>query len=539
MADPAELLTVAEAAARLRVSTKTIRRRILDGSIVAHRFGTAIRVDALSVTRLLVPATSVGTQSLEQMAEQTDAPRLSRQLSRNGNWIAVIDGKEVSAGTSDFEEAQKKLGILVRQTRRNTRSTFGRPKQGLWQVFEERGRGFVVLYYDENRRRKKHRVPSNLNPPVTTMEEAEAYAGAWFLLHEAGAQINDVHAVELPEVQTTARSGSSPTLDEKTFKEIAQLWTSGKLAIMYPDHVKAKRSGKTDEKRLARYAYSVIGDIPVSQFVGRSGIQLVEQVSRKMTELAPKNKPRTRRHVLQTVSMVLNLACYPLGLIESNPLPKGFVPKVGAKVAKSWLYPDEERRLLECARIPIEWRLLMGILSREGMRLSELLRIEWSDIDLAKGFLVLDKNKTDDPRSWALGSDVTAALRKWKRMLNEEALKKGRITLHPKSGRLISGDKAAARLRRYARRAGLDRSQLFERTDVRLPLRIHDLRATFVTTSLAQGRSEVWVTDRTGHRSSAMVFTYKRASRSFKELNLGPLSPLHESIPELAELDDE
>jgi integrase len=43
-----------------------------------------------------------------------------------------------------------------------------------------------------------------------------------------------------------------------------------------------------------------------------------------------------------------------------------------------------------------------------------------------------------------------------------------------------------------------------------VPLRAHDLRATFVTLSLAQGKSEAWITDRTGHKSSQVIYRYKR-----------------------------
>jgi hypothetical protein len=39
-------------------------------------------------------------------------------------------------------------------------------------------------------------------------------------------------------------------------------------------------------------------------------------------------------------------------------------------------------------------------------------------------------------------------------------------------------------------------------------LRARELPATFVTTSLALGKTEAWVTDRTSHRSSQMI--YKR-----------------------------
>ena len=61
---------------------------------------------------------------------------------------------------------------------------------------------------------------------------------------------------------------------------------------------------------------------------------------------------------------------------------------------------------------------------------------------------------------------------------------------------------------------------------------MHDLRATFVTVSLANGKTETWVADRTGHRSGAMINRYRRAARTWAELGLGSLAPLDEAIPE-------
>jgi integrase len=40
---------------------------------------------------------------------------------------------------------------------------------------------------------------------------------------------------------------------------------------------------------------------------------------------------------------------------------------------------------------------------------------------------------------------------------------------------------------------------------LRKPVRVHDLRATFVTVSLANGKTETWVQDRTGHKSTLMI----------------------------------
>ena len=77
------------------------------------------------------------------------------------------------------------------------------------------------------------------------------------------------------------------------------------------------------------------------------------------------------------------------------------------------------------------------------------------------------------------------------------------------------------------------RPELFKRTETRLPIRVHDLRATFVTISLANGKSEAWIADRTGHKSSSMINKYRRKARQAKELGLGELTPLDQAIPEL------
>ncbi len=54
--------TVAQAADRLHVSTKTLRRRIAEGRITAYRFGPhLIRLEACEVDAALRPIPSAGT----------------------------------------------------------------------------------------------------------------------------------------------------------------------------------------------------------------------------------------------------------------------------------------------------------------------------------------------------------------------------------------------------------------------------------------------------------------------------------------------
>jgi integrase len=176
--------------------------------------------------------------------------------------------------------------------------------------------------------------------------------------------------------------------------------------------------------------------------------------------------------------------------------------------------------------------LFYGVLVREGLRVSEALALTWSDVDLERGVISLAHNKTDDPRTWALDPGVAEALRRWRRRFPMSLPSEAPVLVGP-AGEQVDRFEAARELRQHLRLAGVNRVQLFETNDARIAIRAHDLRASFITVNLALGKTEAWITDRTGHRSSQMVYTYKRAARTFADLNLGGFFPLHEAIPEL------
>ena len=54
-----------------------------------------------------------------------------------------------------------------------------------------------------------------------------------------------------------------------------------------------------------------------------------------------------------------------------------------------------------------------------------------------------------------------------------------------------------------------------------------------MTTHLASGKSELWIADHTGHKSSQTFNRYKRTTRLFSEVTAGELEPLNAAIPEL------
>jgi len=108
------------------------------------------------------------------------------------------------------------------------------------------------------------------------------------------------------------------------------------------------------------------------------------------------------------------MAVFPMCLRQTNPLPCGFLLKVGPDKAKGWIYPDEDLQLIGSSAVPLEWRMFYGFLHREGTRRSEAGALTWSDIDLLRGVVVLDENKTNDPRAWALSPGVAEALQAWR-----------------------------------------------------------------------------------------------------------------------------
>ncbi len=215
------------------------------------------------------------------------------------------------------------------------------------------------------------------------------------------------------------------------------------------------------------------------------------------------------------------------------PRPPPHGPSHVSGKAKAALYPDEDARLLGCTAVPLANRVLYGFLTREGMRAGEAMRLTWEALDLDRGAVRLDKNKTDDPRAWALDPGTADALRRWRKLIGKPAASERVFASVTNPGH------AADKLREHLAQAGVNRAELFESSDARRPIRVHDLRATFVTVALATGRPESWVTARTGHRSSSQVNGYRRTAATFADLRCAWFADMASAIPELAALEGE
>ena len=231
---------------------------------------------------------------------------------------------------------------------------------------------------------------------------------------------------------------------------------------------------------------------------------------------------KTQREVLLLVRAVF-ADLIEADVIDDSPMRGLALPAAAPAKAFGYLYPADDAALVSSTTVPLPYRVLWGVLAREGLRKGEALALTWDDVDLERGVIRLDTNKTNDPRAWKLGEDVARTLAWWKER------RRGRWVFRGERAARLTKLRAD-KLREHLEVAGVDRPELFEDGPARRPIRVHDLRATFVTLALAAGRNETWVTDRTGHRSHYMVNRYRRAARTAAELELGWLHPLDELL---------
>ena len=306
---------------------------------------------------------------------------------------------------------------------------------------------------------------------------------------------------------------------------MAEQWTDGELHSRHPDHVKEKRSASDDERRFEKHIYPIVGGVSLEDF----RLEHAELVMQKMERGLSAS---SRRHVAQLIGRLLAMAVYPCRLIKASPIPRGWLPSAGTKKGFPILYADEDARLLACAEVPLDFRVIYGVLHREGLRRGEALALTWKDLDLERGAIALDENKTDHPRFWKLSPGVAEGLIAWRKLQDDPPVHHNVFVELDTDG--LDVEHLAQRLRDHLWSVGVRRHELHNQGTNRGRLTLHTLRHSFVTRALALGKTEDWVRQRTGHVSNELL-RYREGARSLAELELDDVLPLVDAIPELRE----
>lgn len=303
-----------------------------------------------------------------------------------------------------------------------------------------------------------------------------------------------------------------------TFKDVAEAWLSGEIHRKYPFTLKPKSADSIAQSRgIFRVLYPVLGDKPVDEITREDVMAAKSAIPEGIGQAS---FARYARHI----RIVMGLAVAPLELIDQSPVPPKFVPGYGPKRALGFLYPDEDAQLMSAPDdlVPFNYRFYYGLLARTGLRPTEGRRLTFGNFDLRRGILGIDKTKTKTPRAFVVSADVIAVVlsERERRSATEDDL-----LFHE-----VEKKDLATTFREHLTLAGIDRRALHQRTAERRPLRVHDLRGSFVTIALANGCNEDWVMQRTGHTTSAMLAKYRRQVDYARDAELEWWQPLDKCL---------
>ena len=153
------------------------------------------------------------------------------------------------------------------------------------------------------------------------------------------------------------RMGGRPIFaPDITFEDFATKWTSGELHRLFPKRIRAKRTADQDAWMLRRWVFPRLGPLPLAAITYDDCEDVLDGI------------PETRsvfvvRQVAQAIARVLRLAVHPGRVLKDCPVPRGFVPPILKQRARTYLFPEEDRRLLACPKIALIKRLLYGVFS--------------------------------------------------------------------------------------------------------------------------------------------------------------------------------
>lgn len=327
-----------------------------------------------------------------------------------------------------------------------------------------------------------------------------------------------------------------------TLRALCEWWNIGRLLPdgtrlllqdEKPDECEWRSDGtrKQQARYLDNYALKLAGERPLNM--------IDESLANDIRASVPAHlRGGVRRQYLSPFKVVLDIAVK-LKLIDHTPLPPEWLPKDTGPRDLQWIYPREDLKVMRNRAIPLCWRVLFGYLPRNGARELETCLMTLGHFDLEAGGAHLEEWMTKTgSRRWRLSrTDSWLGLVAWvaiaragdrdddaRMFLNEDG-----EPINPKTIDL------PALARKFLKKSGVTRRELFVTTKDSRRFVVHDYRASFCTVKSNQGWNNFQIRECTGHESDTQMEEYRRVAQSFADLDRGDFLPLHEAIPELAE----
>ena len=179
--------------------------------------------------------------------------------------------------------------------------------------------------------------------------------------------------------------------------------------------------------------------------------------------------------------------------------------------------------------MPLARRVLYAIAVYTGQRKGSLFALHWKHVDFDHGTLASFKTKTGRAQYFVADRGLMAVLEAWHRHLgkpgdDEPIVSVDSIGCDPKA--------MAPTLQGDLRTAGISaRSSSSARPRTSRPLRFHDLRSTFCTWARRIGKSNAWISERTGHEPTGdMINRYDRGATTLDDLAYEPFPDITRAV---------
>lgn len=229
-----------------------------------------------------------------------------------------------------------------------------------------------------------------------------------------------------------------------------------------------------------------------------------------VTSRGGQRSPSTVVRYMAALSHAFSVAVKEWGWIEDSPIRKVTKPKEPRGRIR-FLDNDEREGLLQACREstnPFLYMIVVIALST-GMRLSEILTLEWRNVDLEKGRVILHETKSGEVRQVAITGLAFELLKEHDkyRRLDTHLLFPGKFPKKPIDIRA-------------AWEAAVDRAQITN-------LRFHDTRHSCASYLAMNGVSLAEIAEVLGHKTLAMVKRYAHLSDSH---TAGVLAKMNEKI---------
>jgi len=219
--------------------------------------------------------------------------------------------------------------------------------------------------------------------------------------------------------------------------------------------------------------------------------------------------PTTVRRIITTLHMALNRGIAD-GSLETNPANGLSLPRAQRHVitAMSW---DDADAIVAAVRGD-QFEALYVLLLYAGLRLGEAVALDWRDVDLDRGTILVRQGKTAAARRTVPLADFA-----WDALRRHESFATGGklspVFRAPRNGQRLRGDVVTHAFPRLLERAGLPR------------MRVHDLRHGTATLLVAQGVPMRDIADLLGHATPSVTantyahVTFAQQRKAIQTLN--------------------